>query len=54
MPPAACMDETLMEGWRIRSAVKPQILLVVDTMTGRDAVSVTASFNENCPSMALS
>ena len=42
------VDETLMEELaRIRSAVKPQeILLVVDAMTGQDAVNVATSFNE--------
>lgn len=42
------IDETLMEELRnIRKAVKPQeILLVVDSMTGQDAVNVAGSFNE--------
>ncbi len=42
------IDETLMEELKnIRKAVKPQeILLVVDAMTGQDAVNVAGSFNE--------
>jgi signal recognition particle subunit SRP54 len=42
------IDEPLMEELkRIRQAVKPQeILLVVDSMTGQDAVNVAGSFNE--------
>lgn len=42
------IDETLMDELRnIRKAVKPQeILLVVDSMTGQDAVNVAGSFNE--------
>ncbi len=42
------IDEALMEELkRIRQAVKPQeILLVVDSMTGQDAVNVAGSFNE--------
>ncbi len=42
------IDETLMDELaRIRAAVKPQeILLVVDAMTGQDAVNVATSFNE--------
>ena len=42
------IDETLMDELkRIRQAVKPQeILLVVDSMTGQDAVNVAGSFNE--------
>ena len=42
------IDETLMEELKnIRKAVKPQeILLVVDSMTGQDAVNVAGSFNE--------
>ena len=37
------MDELL----NIKKAVKPQeILLVVDSMTGQDAVNVAQSFNE--------
>ena len=42
------IDETLMDELRdIRKAVKPQeILLVVDAMTGQDAVNVAGSFNE--------
>ncbi len=42
------IDEPLMEELkRIRQAVKPQeILLVVDSMTGQDAVNVAGAFNE--------
>ncbi len=42
------IDETLMgELKRIKEAVEPQeILLVVDSMTGQDAVNVAKSFNE--------
>lgn len=42
------IDEELMEELaKIRAAVKPQeILLVVDAMTGQDAVNVAKSFNE--------
>ncbi len=42
------IDDTLMEELRdIRQAVKPQeVLLVVDAMTGQDAVNVAAAFNE--------
>ena len=42
------VDEALMEELsRIKEAVKPQeILLVVDAMTGQDAVNVAKSFNE--------
>ena len=42
------IDEALMEELRnIRKAVKPQeILLVVDSMTGQDAVNVAGTFNE--------
>jgi len=42
------IDEELMnELKRIKEAVKPQeILLVVDSMTGQDAVNVAGSFNE--------
>lgn len=42
------IDEALMDELkRIRQAVKPQeILLVVDSMTGQDAVNVAGSFNE--------
>lgn len=42
------IDEELMEELaQIRAAVKPQeILLVVDAMTGQDAVNVAKSFNE--------
>ncbi len=42
------IDEALMDELaRIKSAVKPQeILLVVDAMTGQDAVNVAKSFNE--------
>jgi signal recognition particle subunit SRP54 len=42
------IDEPLMDELkRIRQAVKPQeILLVVDSMTGQDAVNVAGAFNE--------
>ena len=42
------IDEELMEELaRIKAAVKPQeILLVVDAMTGQDAVNVAKTFNE--------
>lgn len=42
------IDETLMEELEnIKSSVKPnEILLVVDAMTGQDAVNVSQSFNE--------
>lgn len=42
------VDETLMDELdRIKQAVRPQeILLVVDAMTGQDAVNVASSFNE--------
>ncbi len=42
------IDETLMDELaQIRAAVKPQeILLVVDAMTGQDAVNVAKAFNE--------
>ena len=42
------IDETLMQELsNIKDSVKPQeILLVVDSMTGQDAVNVAASFNE--------
>ncbi len=42
------IDEALMDELaRIKAAVKPQeILLVVDAMTGQDAVNVAKSFNE--------
>ena len=42
------VDETLMDELdRIKAAVRPQeILLVVDAMTGQDAVNVASSFNE--------
>ena len=42
------VDEALMEELqRVKSAVKPQeILLVVDAMTGQDAVNVAKSFDE--------
>ena len=42
------VDEALMEELeRVKAAVKPQeILLVVDAMTGQDAVNVAKSFNE--------
>ena len=43
------IDEALMEELRnIKAAVKPQeILLVVDAMTGQDAVTVAETFNNN-------
>lgn len=43
------IDEELMQELRnIKSSVKPhEILLVVDSMTGQDAVNVAQSFNEN-------
>ena len=43
------IDENLMEELRqIKSSVKPhEILLVVDSMTGQDAVNVAESFNAN-------
>ncbi|MBQ2701276.1 MAG: signal recognition particle protein, partial [Clostridia bacterium] len=43
------VDEALMQELaRIKAEVKPQeILLVVDAMTGQDAVNVAKSFNEN-------
>ena len=46
--PAAHRPETLMDELvRIRDAVKPQeILLVVDAMTGQDAVNVAQTFND--------
>lgn len=42
------IDETLMQELKdIKSSVKPnEILLVVDSMTGQDAVNVAQSFNE--------
>ncbi len=42
------VDETLMDELaRIKAAVKPQeILLVVDAMTGQDAVNVASAFND--------
>ena len=42
------VDETLMDELdRIKQAVRPQeILLVVDAMTGQDAVNVASSFND--------
>lgn len=42
------IDETLMDELKsIKSEVKPhEILLVVDSMTGQDAVNVAESFNE--------
>lgn len=42
------IDETLMDELKkIKSAVRPQeILLIVDSMTGQDAVNVSESFNE--------
>ena len=40
-------DELMLELERIKGAVKPQeILLVVDAMTGQDAVNVAKSFHE--------
>jgi signal recognition particle subunit SRP54 len=43
------IDEKLMEELRnVRDTVKPQeILLVVDSMTGQDAVNVSETFNKN-------
>ena len=43
------IDETLMQELRdVRAAVQPQeILLVVDAMTGQDAVNVADTFNKN-------
>ena len=43
------IDEELMQELKnVRSNVKPhEILLVVDSMTGQDAVNVAQSFNEN-------
>ncbi|MGJ4849865.1 signal recognition particle protein [Bacillota bacterium Meth-B3] len=43
------IDENLMEELRqVRAAVKPtEILLVVDAMTGQDAVNVADTFNKN-------
>ena len=43
------IDENLMQEWRdVTAAVKPQeILLVVDAMTGQDAVTVADTFNSN-------
>lgn len=43
------IDEKLMEELRqVRDSVKPQeILLVVDAMTGQDAVNVSETFNQN-------
>ena len=43
------IDEELMQELKnIKSNVKPhEILLVVDSMTGQDAVNVAQSFNEN-------
>ena len=43
------IDEELMQELRnIESSIKPhEILLVVDSMTGQDAVNVAQSFNEN-------
>ena len=42
------IDEKLMQELRdVRGAVKPQeILLVVDSMTGQDAVNVAETFNK--------
>lgn len=40
-------EEMMQEATNIRNAVKPdQILMVVDSMTGQDAVTVTAAFAE--------
>ena len=43
------IDETLMDELKsIKSEVKPhEILLVVDSMTGQDAVNIAQTFNEN-------
>ena len=43
------IDENLMQELRdVKAAVKPQeILLVVDAMTGQDAVTVADTFNSN-------
>ena len=43
------IDEELMQELKnIKSSIKPhEILLVVDSMTGQDAVNVAKSFNEN-------
>ena len=43
------IDEALMQELRdVKAAVKPQeILLVVDSMTGQDAVTVAETFNDN-------
>ena len=43
------IDENLMQELRdVKAAVKPQeILLVVDAMTGQDAVTVADTFNDN-------
>ena len=43
------IDEELMQELKnIKAGVKPhEILLVVDAMTGQDAVNVAQSFNEN-------
>ena len=43
------IDEELMEELKqVKSGVKPhEILLVVDSMTGQDAVNVASSFNDN-------
>ena len=43
------IDEELMQELKnVKSNVKPhEILLVVDSMTGQDAVNVAKSFNEN-------
>ena len=45
---ADCIDEELMSELKsIKSEIKPhEILLVVDAMTGQDAVNVAKSFNE--------
>lgn len=45
------IDETLMEELKqINNAVKPQeIMLVVDSMTGQDAINVIEGFNEKLP-----
>ncbi len=48
------IDETLMEELRrMKAAVRPnETLLVVDAMTGQDAVNAAVSFNEAYPSTA--
>ena len=43
----ACIDEQLMQGLQDKSEVHPhEILLVIDAMTGQDAVNVAQSFND--------